>query len=195
MEKKSKKSIFIGITALILVIVLLLGFTYAYYRTRIIGNNEDGTSEMNMEGLIKPGFQASKTFYVENTGDQSVNYSIVLENMNNTFERNQDWKYVLTENGSKIAEGNLAVGTHQILSGSRTISETNGTKNTYVLTLNYINSDENQSVDMGETLSFKVNIQDEQYTWATAPSGSLLYALKQYRPTRNNPRTRRFYSK
>ena len=42
MEKKSKKSLVIGITSLFLVTLILLGLTYAYYRTRIIGNELSG---------------------------------------------------------------------------------------------------------------------------------------------------------
>jgi len=199
MGKKNKKSIIIGITTLVLVTLILLGLSYAYYRTRIIGNQndesisvqsknmevtyEDGTASLSTTGKIEPGFTASKTFYVENTGDQSVTYSIMLENINNTFERNQDWTWTLTENGTKIEEGILAVGTHQVLSGSRSIAETTGTKNTYVLTITYENSEENQSEDMGETLSFKVNIAEEQYTWEDAPEGSLLYALRTNQPS------------
>ena len=98
MEKKSKKSILIGITSLFLVMILLLGLTYAYYRTRIIGNEstdpsisvtskkleityQNGTSEMNMEGLIEPGFVWTKTFSVENTGDGEASYSIIQQLM------------------------------------------------------------------------------------------------------------------
>ena len=53
MEKKSKKSLIIGVTSLFLVTFILLGLTYAYYRTRIIGNNSNvpsvSVTSKNME--------------------------------------------------------------------------------------------------------------------------------------------------
>jgi len=107
----------------------------------------------------------------------------MLEDMNNTYERNQDWTYTLTENGIEIASGPLAVGRHQVLSGSRSIGATNGTTNTYVLTITYANlTDVNQSEDMGSSLSFKVNIKEEQNTWDNPGTGTLLSAIKTNSP-------------
>ena len=51
MEKKSKKSVVIGITILLLVTLILLGLTYAYYRTRIVGNNEEKSISVTSKKL------------------------------------------------------------------------------------------------------------------------------------------------
>lgn len=210
MEKKNNKSIVVGITSLLLVMLLLLGLTYAYYRTRIIGNEspdpsisvqskkmeityQDGTAEMNMTGKIEPGFIATKTFTVENTGNQEATYSVIIDNVNNTYTRDEDWTYTLTENGTPIASGIISSETNQILALNRTIQGVTGTINTYVLTVNYLNSEEDQSIDMGKQMSFRVNIVDNEtaedmtlqgvLTWDTATEGSLLYALKTNQPT------------
>ena len=44
MEKKNKQSLIIGMTSLFLVTLILVGLTYAYYRTRIIGNDSTDPS-------------------------------------------------------------------------------------------------------------------------------------------------------
>ena len=208
MEKR-KKGIIIGMTTLVLVILILLGLTYAYYRTRIIGNGaekslsvtskkmeityEDGTAVLSTEGKISPGFTASKTFYVKNTGDSDVSYSVLLDKITNEYIRNQDWQVTLTKNGeSVIGESDnvyLAVGTHQVLLGRETIvaSEGETTTDTYVLTVTYKNLEEiDQSEDMGSKLSFRVNIGEETYMWDNAPAGSLIYALKTNNTVTNN---------
>ena len=108
MEKKSKKSVIIGITALLLVTLTLLGLTYAYYRTRIVGNEaeksisvtskvlglkyEDGDSNVILGATIEPTeeIEIVKEFTVTNTGDEAVSYSVYLESVLNEFERTED---------------------------------------------------------------------------------------------------------
>ena len=107
MEKKSKKSVIIGITALLLITLTLLGLTYAYYRTRIVGNDNntsisvisdkleieysDNKAEiLTGDGLIEPkeGTEASdaigtKTFTVTNNGSDS-SYVVIIDNVSVT---------------------------------------------------------------------------------------------------------------
>ena len=112
MDNKNRKQVIIGVTALLLVTLTLLGLTYAYYRTRIIGNTNDKSVSVTSKKLevtyqnesavieptekIEPGYTASKTFEVKNTGSESVNYGIKLDNITNTFARDEDWTYTLT---------------------------------------------------------------------------------------------------
>lgn len=119
MEKKSKKGILVGITSLVLIMLLLVGLTYAYYRTRVIGNQstdpsisvtsekmeivyEDGSAYFSTEGKIEPGFEYSKRFTVKNTGDTAVGFSIVLENFVNEFMRNEDWELSIVANDQEV---------------------------------------------------------------------------------------------
>ena len=120
MEKKSKKSVIIGITILLLVTLILLGLTYAYYRTRIVGNEEEKSISVTSKKLevtysddkavieasdIEPGYTATKTFTVENTGSEPTNFGIVLDNVENTFTRKSDWTFVLKQGNNVIREG------------------------------------------------------------------------------------------
>lgn len=207
-----KKSTIISILIMAIITFTLLGLTYAYYRTRVIGNENptsikatvkkleivynDGTSIMNMEGKIRPGFIALKNFNVENTGSESATYSIILENINNTYTRTTDWEYSLYEGKyekiedlntaidgglAPISSSNINEKNYQVIKGSVEIPEApEGERSIkyYTLKVEYKNLDEDQSDDMGAKLSFKVNITDEWFTWGEAPEGTLLYALK-----------------
>ena len=104
MEKKSTKTIVLGITSLLVVTLLLLGLTYAYYRTKIIGNENETSISVTSKSLeliygdgngyvigtnelVIPGKEfAEKTFTVTNTGDRAVQYVVVLENVSITDE-------------------------------------------------------------------------------------------------------------
>ena len=186
MEKKSKKSIIIGVTALLLVTLTLLGLTYAYYRTRIVGNTaeksvsvsskkievtySDGTSSIELDSKVQPGSSFTKSFTVQNTGEGTAYFSVVLDNLTNTFQRDEDWTYTLTKGGSQVSTGTIAVGTHQVLVAADSLASGEAT---YVLTVTYANpTDIDQSEDMGSTLSFRVNISDEVVTWENADAPS-----------------------
>jgi len=179
MEKKSRKSIVIGITSLFLVMLILVGLTYAYYRTRIIGNNstdpsisvvskkleikyKDGNSTMNMEGLIEPGFEYTKTFTVENTGDDTVGYVLYLEDVVNEYTRTQDWTYEIT--CSPNCNGTDGYVEYPTLSEKLLDNEiASKTTQTYNVTIKYANSEDDQSDDMGATLEGKFNIYSPEY--------------------------------
>lgn len=193
MEKNQKKSIIVGIVVLLVVTLILLGITYAYYRTRIIGNPNDesisvtskkmevtyhdGTATLSTEGKIEPGFNATKTFSVENTGSEIVNYTIVLDNVTNSFKRTKDWTYTLTNTDTnETTNGTIYQLSEQTILGG--ISIVGGATNNYKLEINYTNSSEDQSEDMGATLTLRVNIKDAS-EWDKAIEGTLLYALRE----------------
>ena len=179
MEKKNNKSILIGITCLFLVTLVLLGLTYAYYRTRIIGNNstkpsvsvqsknmeityKDGTSSINFGDKIVPGDSFTKTFSVENTGNATVyDYAIVFEELVNEFSRIEDLQYELTCTSNKgncsgnsgfFPQENEVIVTNSILADDI---------QTYTLKVSYANSEEDQSVDMNKELTATIDIATE----------------------------------
>ena len=179
MEKKSRKSIIVGITVLLLVTVTLLGLTYAYYRTRVIGNDKeksisvtsklleitynDGSSTVNMEGKIEPGFKYTKQFSVENTGDDTVNYGVYLENLVNEFKRTSDWKLTVTCTSNisgKTCNGVTETDFPRIESLVATNEIEEDEIQTYEMEVEYLYLEEDQSVDMGASLSAKIQIYD-----------------------------------
>ena len=190
---KNKKQIVIATSLLILVTLILVGFTYAYYKTRINGNTKDksisvvskkleityadGNGVIEPTEKIEPGYTAEKTFSVENTGDESVSYSVKLDNIENTFSRTEDWTYVLKKGDTEISSGTIASGSYQILVPSTSIDSK--TTDSYSLTIAYANlTDVDQSIDMGKVLNLRVNIDEVKVTWNSAPEGTLLHAIK-----------------
>ena len=133
---KKNKTIIIGITISLIILLIFLGLTYAYYRTRVVGNENpvtidtqvlateitylDGTAYFNKEevsgvitGKIRPGDVFTKEFSVKNTGDVKIDYSIKLDEVVNEYNRTEDWIYKLTRkedvNATCENEGGTAI--------------------------------------------------------------------------------------
>ena len=170
---KSKHIIISGIT-LFLITILLLGLTYAYYKTKVIGNSNektissvgkkleitytDGNGVIEPTGKIEPGYKATKTFSVKNTGDETATYSIKLDKITNTFTRTADWSYILLEENSALSIGTIPTYETTLLDS---IEIKSGETQSYSLMVRYANlPDVDQSIDMGATLSLRVNIDE-----------------------------------
>ena len=179
MNKRNK--IIVSIVGITIVLLALLGITYAYYLTRIQGNTNTNsisitTADLKLEyrdgnGLIElsgvmPGDSITKTFTVENIGENKVTgYTIVIENVINELSRREDLKYSLyctLDDGTSCgkSENNLYPKTKNIaIIYSNDIDS--GVKHNYELVINYIYLDTvDQSDDMGSTISGKINIYD-----------------------------------
>ena len=93
-----RQKIIVSITGIILVSLILIGLTYAYFLTRIDGNDAtksisvttanlslvyaDNSSELitSTEPIIPGEFKSSKTFTVTNNGNAKIDrYSVILE--------------------------------------------------------------------------------------------------------------------
>ena len=179
------KKILISIFLLIITTLLLMGVTYAYYRTRVIGNKSDESISVTSKTMsitysdnnaavitgteINPGYIASKTFSVTNNGTGDNYFSIIFDNVTNGFtngveERGvyNDWVYRLYT-GSEKNDNNL-IANGDITSDNLQVMKTNiliegSSSNEYYLEIEYLNlNDVNQSADMGANLSLRVNI-------------------------------------
>ena len=110
-----KKSILISLTGITVVMLALLGLTYGYYITNIIGNTnsnsisidtkdlklvyDDGTQDL-VFGAIEPGWTNSdnpKVFTVNNTGKSNIDeYAVGIDEVINTLNRTEDLVYTIT---------------------------------------------------------------------------------------------------
>ena len=189
---KNKKQIVIATSVLVVTTILLLGLTYAYYKTRINGNTKDKSISITSKKLeitygdgngvisptekIEPGYTVTKTFTVENTGDQTLSYSIKLDNVTNTFTRTEDWTYVLKKGDTEVSSGVLPTNETYIIN---TVSIDSKTTDSYSLVITYANlTDVDQSIDMGKELSLRVNIDEAVGTiFENASEGTLLKAI------------------
>ena len=117
---KKKTMIIVSIVGITIVLLALIGLTYAYFLTRIQGNTNNKsisltTADVSVEyyegnGLVTldkmmPGDTFTKTFNVKNTGTSEGEYAISLLNVENELEYFKDLTYVIKRNGTTIKEG------------------------------------------------------------------------------------------
>ena len=181
-----KQKIILYSVLIFLVILLLLGFTYGYFMTKIIGNDNEksisvtsgtleltygeNTSEILGDTKVEPGYSVTKTFSATNTGDRDVIYGAVLENIENSFTRQEDIVYTLIcksyKKGTTTISGTCdgKDETQFPATGDVSLMITNtipvGITHSYELTITYKNLKIDQSIDMGNKFSARVNIRD-----------------------------------
>ena len=185
MSKKSR--IIVSISGIVLVMLILLGLTYAYFLTRIHGNTNNksiSVTTANLEltygdnsaeilgkdlTLIPSDTEiGTKTFTVTNNGNDT-NYVVVIENVSvtkasdgstTTFESN-DFRYTLTctKSDGSNCDG---VGTQSIfpINGGVLVGNSikEGDVHTYTFKMWYIDTGIDQSNDMGKHLQARINI-------------------------------------
>ena len=164
----NKKSITILVVCLI---VSVLSFSFAYYSARIIGDgknvsvnakeltiNFDNNNEI-ASGIIEPGWSSTNTFSVENKSKASFTYDIVLKNYKNTTKTNGYLVYKITStNGYNMTEfkdmPKDGDNTYDlVIARGITIEPGSSNKQSYTLEIKYLDSTEDQSIDMGSTVT------------------------------------------
>ena len=187
MSKKAK--IIVSISGIVLVMLILLGLTYAYFLTRIQGNTNDksiSVTTANLEltygdnsaeilgkdlTLIPSDTEiGTKTFTVTNNGNDT-SYVVVIENVSitkasdgstTTFESN-DFRYTLTciKSDGTSCDG---VSTQSVfpINGGVLVGNSikEGDVHTYTFKMWYIDTGIDQSNDMGKSLQARLNITD-----------------------------------
>ena len=185
-----KQKIIVSITGIFLVLMILVGLTYAYFLTKITGNTNtksisvstanlelvygDGTTQiLKNDTPLEPSSDAigSKDFTVTNNGNSKTSYVVVIEDVvikntiddtTTTFNSN-DFRYTLTctKKDGTTCDG---VSTQSVFPITGGIMVGNSIDvddvQSYVLTLWYIDTGIDQSKDMGKSLQAKVNIKD-----------------------------------
>ena len=182
-----KQKIIVSTTGIFLVLLILVGLTYAYFLTRINGNTNDksiSVSTANLELtygdnsaeilgkdlILEPSDTeiGTKTFTVTNNGNDT-SYVVVIENVSitktsdgstTTFESN-DFRYTLTctKNDGTSCDG---VSTQSIfpINGGILVGNSikEGDVHTYTFKMWYIDTGIDQSNDMGKTIQARLNI-------------------------------------
>ena len=164
----NKKSITILVVCLI---VSVLSVSFAYYSARIIGDgknvsvnakeltiNFDNNNEI-ASGIIEPGWSSANTFSVTNKSKTTFTYDIVLKNYKNTTKTNGYLVYKITStNGYNMTEykdmPKDGENTYDlVIARGITIEPGSSNKQSYTLEIKYLDSTEDQSIDMGETVT------------------------------------------
>ena len=164
----NKKSITILVVCLI---VSVMSVSLAFFSARIIGNgknvsvnakeltiNFDNNNEI-ASGIIEPGWSSTNTFSVENKSKTTFTYDIVLKNYKNTTKTNGYLVYKITStNGYNMTEykdmPKDGENTYDlVIARGITIEPGSSNKQSYSLEIKYLDSTEDQSIDMGSTVT------------------------------------------
>ena len=180
MNKKQK--IIVSVVGITIVLLTLLGLTYAYFLTRIQGNTNEKsisvtTADLKLvyddgsdgvvggENLLPSDTVYTKTFTVRNEGNANVEYGVYLIDVINTLVRKDDVKYTLncTTDGTitcnKVTtETTFPSGINQLITNEIEPGKTH----TYTFTFTYKDTGIDQSIDMGKELSAKLQIFGKQ---------------------------------
>ena len=171
---KEKKYIIFGI---VMIVVLLIGFTYAFYQSEMNSNNSKvtiDTDDMRIIFTNGEAIEASdvyaednldivKTFSVENKTSKEYKYNIVIEDLVNTFKTTGYLVYKITsdDGGYNMTDfidiPKSLTATNTVLAYSVSIPAKS--IQNYTIEIKYINSEtENQDDDQGAKLSGKLYI-------------------------------------
>ena len=164
----NKKSITILVVCLI---VSVMSVSLAFFSARIIGNgknvsvnakeltiNFDNNNEI-ASGIIEPGWSSANTFSVTNKSKTTFTYDIVLKNYKNTTKTNGYLVYKITStNGYNMTEykdmPKDGENTYDlVIARGITIEPGSSNKQSYTLEIKYLDSTEDQSIDMGSTVT------------------------------------------
>ena len=197
MNKKQK--IIVSVVGITIVLLALLGLTYAYFLTRIQGNTNDKsisvtTADLKLvygdgsdgviggENLLPSDTVYTKTFTVKNEGNANVEYGVYLIDVINTFERVDDIKYTLncTTDGTitcneVTTETTFPSGIKQLITNEIEPGKTH----TYTFKFTYKDTNTDQSVDMNKQLQAKIQIFGKNSNGEFMPyeETSLSYAI------------------
>ena len=174
-----KRRIIISMGAIVLLIITLVGITYAYFTAKVEGNTNDksvsvnagflritygdGNGNVTAEKIIPGKVIEEKTFTVQNTGTHPVeNYDVFLENVINELEKYEDLTYELT---CTKKDGSSCNGSSGIFPKTRQVIATNTIEaadiHNYKIVVTYNETNQDQSIDMNKTIDARINIKDD----------------------------------
>ena len=165
-----KITIFISILSVLLFVVAIVAASFAFYTANVKQEGDSGvdisTPSLGSSFIdgpviqisnIIPGDTFSKTFTVGNSGGNDLNYKIVINELQNEFTKTEDLQYTLKRGEEVVASGSFPTQTGAI---TETINIAQNVTHNYTLTITYLNTAEDQSADMGKTISGKIFIEE-----------------------------------
>jgi hypothetical protein len=206
--KKNKKILIICVSLLVLVLLIVVGVTYAYFSAQITGSESsttitadsgqmtivyDNGSGVITANNISPDSKpfATKTFTVtgNNTTDKMMPYDLSLVVEENTFYASLSFDLVSvnTSNSgyiipSREGEG-IGYNAETIGLGTGMFGNGTGKVHTYTLKIYFKETNKDQSYDMNKTFKAHIGITagaslSEPTGWTAAAAGTLLNAIK-----------------
>jgi len=167
----NKKAIILSVIGVFVFVASIVATSYAYFAGTVSKTNTDQNSTKATSTNIKatftdgaqltatnmiPGDSFNKTFSLKNTGNKSIKYKIVINNVSNPFKTPSDITLTLKE-GTETKNTTTFPTATTAISGELTIDP--GITKSYTLTITYKNTTSDQSADMGKTISGKIFIE------------------------------------
>ena len=196
MEDKDKKPNVIAIIgAVVLLILAVVGLSYAYFSAFVNGGEDDTTIEGTGAKLslvytdgksvitssnIMPGWSATKTFTVKNNGEGTAYYKLKVFDITNEFvEGGLTFSIASEDGGTNVDETSVGTEDRTI---SPSVSIGVGVTHTYTVTAKYVNLEKDQTPDLGKSFSYTIGIEaggkSAPEGWNVASKGTLLAALR-----------------
>ena len=163
------------IVGIIILLMVIIGVSYAYFTGMIVGEGKKITVTANKLAIIftdskkivgneiMPGWNVVKEFTVENKSNDTFFYNINIDKLINTFETVGFLQYKITsdkgynmkdfKNISKSEEERREILASEILIRKEEI-------HTYKVEFRYLNSEEDQSIDMGKLFNGSLSITE-----------------------------------
>ena len=168
-----KLSIFFASIGIILVSIVMIVTSYAYFTIKVNGDGEDieitafdenttivfnDTSNVALINAYT-GDEITKTFSVENTSNLNMYYDIYLSNVVNNFENKNDLIYSLTslDNKGAIREESVLPSEDECISKDILIKPHE--KHEYTMKITFLETNEDQSNNMDKTFSSNISIK------------------------------------
>ena len=177
MENKSfRRKIYVLVVLVILIIgCVCLSISYAWFVAQVRGDNPSnnvvtsGVMEITYsEGQVVgtttnmiPGQSITKSFTVRNTGNVATTYDIYLNDIVNTFADKNDLVYSLTSVGGGITINQSVAPSANTKIASNVTLAVNAT-HTYTLTLSFLETNNDQSDNMGKSFSATIGLLEKQ---------------------------------
>lgn len=171
MKNSSNKLYYLAIAGIVLIVIFMLGATYAYFSLNIIGTGNQNVVNSIDEVIINfndtsnvslvngyTGESITKTFNVVNNDTNAIYYDIKLTSLVNNFANPDDLVFTLTgtNGGAIVSETTVPTVTDTKLASYIKLAPS--TTHTYTLVVTFKKTDEDQSANMNKTFSGKVAI-------------------------------------
>ena len=168
-----KLSIFLASIGIILVSLVIIVSSYAYFTIKVNGEGEEieittfdqnttiifnDTSNVSLVNAYT-GDEITKTFSVENTSDLLMYYDIVLNNVVNNFENKNDLIYSIEEINGKGAKREESILPSEDVNIASDLLIMPHTKHEYTMNIKFLKTNEDQSNNMDKTFSSNIKIE------------------------------------
>ena len=169
-------------------IIIVFSSSLAFFAAKVVGTPKDinliaknvsiklTNGGLIGDAVISPGWNKINSFTVTNNSKESFRYNIIIKDYINTFETVGNLQYKITStNGYNMSDfEELPKSTeNRDLVLAYNISIDKDTTQNYTVEIKYINSEEDQSADMGKTLGGTLYITENTNKIVTYNNGSI----------------------